>query len=352
MRFNLSFDQLTALVQPERIEGTFQGTLRGIAALDRAAEGDLSFLGNPRYQAQVRRTAASAVLVPVGFEDHPAEGQAFLHVPNPSLALAWVCGEVERHLFPPPEPGIHPTAVIDRSARIGDEVVIGPHCVVGAGAEIGGRCRLEAGCFVGREVAIGAESRLGPRVAVLDYCRLGERVLVHAGAVIGSDGFGFETRDGVHYKVPQVGIVVIEDDVEIGANSTIDRARFAETRIGAGTKIDNLVQVGHNVEMGRNCILAGQAGLSGSCRLGDQVVLGGQVGVAGHVSIGQGAQVGGQSGVGRSIPAGSCYSGAPARPLKENYRMEALVRRLPELVERLKKLEEASTTAAEREQRT
>jgi UDP-3-O-[3-hydroxymyristoyl] glucosamine N-acyltransferase len=230
--------------------------------------------------------------------------------------------------------------VIAPDARVGEGASIGPHCTVERGARVGARTVLMAGCYVGAEAAIGDDGYLYPNVVVREECVVGDRVVIHPGTVIGSDGFGFAFDAGRYHKVPQVGNVVVGDDVEIGANVTIDRATTDSTRIGHGSKIDNLVQIGHNVVIGEHCIVVAQVGISGSTRLEDYVTIAGQAGIVGHVVIGRGAQVGAQSGVTKSVPAGSQWFGYPAAPLSLFKRINAYIQRLPDLFRRTKALEE------------
>lgn len=309
--------------------------MQRIASLREAREGDLTFLSHQRYLQQARETKGSVLFAPKDYADAPRDGQALFLFENPSFAVAEVCGKVLERNRPPRRRGVHPTAVVDPDAEVHPESWIGPKCVVSAGARIAAGCELEAQCFVGRNVSIGADSRLRPGVVLEDDTQVGSRCILHAGVVIGADGFGYDSSASGHRKIPQVGNVVVGDDVEIGANSTIDRARFAETRIGRGTKIDNLVQIGHNVVTGEHCVFCALAGVSGSTRIGNFVTLAGQVGVAGHLEIGDQVMVGGQSGVSRNLPEAGAYTGTPARPLKEQRRLEAWVRRLPEMHERL-----------------
>lgn len=312
----------------------------GIASLDKAQEGDLSFLGNSRYRNQVAHTQASFLLLPQGFEGEPNPNQIFILTENPSLALAKICRLIESGLRPRPAPGIHPSAVIAEDAQVSPEAHIGPLCQIESGAVIASGVVLAGQNYIGQSSAIGQDCWLSPRSVVMDYCQLGKRVTLQPGSIIGSEGFGFETRNGVHEKVPQIGGVILEDDVDIGANTTIDRARFDQTIIGAGTKIDNLVQIAHNVVIGRGCVIAGQAGISGSTRLDDYVVLGGQVGLAGHIHIGKGTKIAAQSGVPSDLPAGSFVRGSPAEPYFQEQKLLVLRRRLPEFFKRLSALEE------------
>lgn len=236
------------------------------------------------------------------------------------------------------EPGVHPSAVIGRGARIGEAVSLGPFVQVGAGARIGDRVTLEAGVVVGAGVHVGDDTHVHPRVTLYPGTELGRRVIVQAGAVIGSDGFGYVFRDGRHERIPHVGRCVVEDDVEIGAGTTIDRGSIDDTVIGSGTRVDNLVHVAHNVRIGRLCLIAAQVGISGSVRLEDGVVVGGQAGFQGHHVIGKGARIGGQSGVFGDVPAGETWSGYPARPHKESLRAQAVLFRLAGMMRRLERL--------------
>lgn len=330
---------LLSLLPQARVVGAMPDIITGIASLETAKAGELSFLGNTKYRKQVGISKASVILVPEDFPEGPQEGQAFLYVKNPSLALAQVCGHLEKKLLPSPAAGIHPTAVIAPDARIAATATVGPFCVVESGVTIGERTVLTAHVYVGLRSKIGEDCLIFPRVTLYHDTILGNRVRIHAGVVVGSDGFGYETAGGVHHKVPQIGNVEIEDDVEIGANTAIDRARFATTRIRSGSKIDNLVQLAHNVEVGRHCLIAAQTGISGSTTLGNYVVMGGQSAAAGHIHIGDQTMVGGQSGVSKDLPPKSFVSDSPAYDFKEYYRIEAHKRRLPEYVKRIDALE-------------
>lgn len=308
----------------------------GVAGIREALPGDITFIANARYDAYLDETRASAVIC----SREPRQARLpLLLVDNPYLAFQRVV-----RIFRPdqdrPGPGVHPTAVVSPGAVLGHEVSIGPHCVVETGARLGDRAVIMAGCYVGPRVEIGDDSLLYPRVSVREDCVLGARVILHSGVVIGSDGFGFAFDSGRYHKVPQVGNVVIGDDVEIGANTTVDRATTHSTRIGDGTKIDNLVQIGHNVVIGRHCIVVAQVGISGSTELEDYVTMGGQAGVIGHVRIGHGAMIGARSGVTKSVPAETVVAGYPAMQHSLWKRIQAFIQRLPELARRTKALEE------------
>jgi len=279
------------------------------------------------------------VLLPADFEGGPGADQLFLFVDNPSVALARICSRIEATLWPKPTPGVHPSAVVGQGAIVPKSAVVGPLCVVESGAVLGERVHLQSQVFVGRGARIGDDSWLMPGVVLAAECVLGKRVRLQPGVVVGSDGFGYELVAGRHEKIPQVGTVVIGDDVEIGANSTLDRARFSHTSVGEGTKIDNLVQVGHNVEIGKHCIICGQVGISGSCTIGDYVVMAGQTGLAGHLTIGSGVKMGAKTGVKDDIPPNTSIWGTPSLPLLLEQKLVILRNRLPELFKRVKTLE-------------
>lgn len=317
------------------VVGDGDRSITGVRALGEAGPEDLSFLHNRKYVREAQASRAGAVLV------ESAEllpGRDALVTPRPYLALARVLELYFPRLRPPV--GAHPSAVVAVDAELGADVCVGPLVVVGEGVVIGDRSEIGAGCVLGRGVEIGADCLLHPRVVVEDGCRIGDRCILQAGAVIGADGFGFATVDGVHHKVPQVGIVVVEDDVEIGANVTIDRAALEVTRIGVGSKLDNLIQIAHNVELGGHCLLAAQVGIAGSTRIGDHVMFGGQAGVTGHVTIADGAMVAAKAAVFRALPRAQLYSGIPARPHDEWLRAHANLARLERLKERVARLEE------------
>ena len=339
MQVSFSAADIAAIVQPKATRGSTRATIRGIASLTDAGEGDLTFLGNVKYKAEVAKTRASVVLLPLEHAGEPQPDQEFLLVDNPSAALAKICGRIEQTLWPKPAPGRHPSASIDPSAKIAASATIGPQCVVEAGAIVGERAHLQAQVFVGRGAQIGDDSWIMPGVVIAAESQLGRRVRLQPGVVIGSDGFGYEFVNGRHEKVPQVGNVVIGDDVEIGANTTLDRARFSRTSIGEGTKIDNLVQIAHNVVIGRHCMICAQVGISGSVTVQDYVVLGGQVGVAGHLTIAQGTKVGAQSGINGDTEPGAFLNGTPAIAYNLERRLVVLYRKLPELFKRVDALE-------------
>ena len=340
MEFSLSPAEIIEIIQASSSRGATTETVHGIASLQAAHPGDLTFLGTAKYKSEVAVTTASVVLLPNDYDGEPKANQLFLMLEKPSAGLARLCARLERMLWPKPTPGIHPSAIIAPDAQIAASATVGPLCIVESGAIIGERTHLQAQVFIGGKVRIGADCWLKPGVVVATECVLANRVHLHSGAVIGADGFGYEFINGHHEKVPQVGRVVIHDDVEIGANATLDRARFSETVIGEGTKIDNLVQIGHNVVVGKHCLICAQVGTSGSCKIEDYVVIGGQAGIAGHLTIGRGCKVDGQTGVNSSLEPGSSVKGSPCLPYSLEQRVNVLRKRLPELFKRVDALEE------------
>jgi UDP-3-O-[3-hydroxymyristoyl] glucosamine N-acyltransferase len=316
------------------LRGDGEVEIRGVAGLDEAGPGDLSFLANPRYAEKLALTRAGAVVVAAG----DATTRPALVSDNPYLAFSRAVALVR----PPkrPAPGVHPSARVDATAVVGEGVHVGALAVVGAGVHLGARSVLHPHVVLYDAVVIGEDCELHSGVHVRERCRLGSRVLVQNGAVIGADGFGF-ARDaqGRYHKFPQVGIVVVEDDVEIGALTAIDRAALGETRIGRGTKLDNLVQVGHSVTIGEDTVLAGQVGIAGSTRIGRRVTLAGQVGVAGHLEIGDGVVATAQTGIPSSIEPGAVVSGYPAIENRAWLKSSAVFAKLPELLRRLRELE-------------
>ncbi|MEI8235151.1 MAG: UDP-3-O-(3-hydroxymyristoyl)glucosamine N-acyltransferase [Verrucomicrobiota bacterium] len=332
-----SIEELAALVGGRVIVGSGAARITGAASLSDAQEGDITFFGNAKYLPALRASRATCALVPEGFEETIPAVQ--IQVANPTLAFS----KVLEQLAPPPiafAPGIHPTAVIAADARIGANVSIQAHAVVEPGTVIGDRTFLGANVYVGHGTRIGADCKIYANASIRERCVIGSRVIIHSGAVLGSDGFGFEMAGGRYVKIPQTGIVQIDDDVEIGANTTIDRARFGRTWIGEGSKIDNLVQIAHNVVIGKHAIIVSQVGISGSSRIGNYATLAGQVGIVGHIEIGDQAIVAAQSGVSKSIPAKQMWWGSPAGPIQEQKEQLARINRLPKLMERVKRLEE------------
>jgi UDP-3-O-[3-hydroxymyristoyl] glucosamine N-acyltransferase len=317
-----------------RLEGDGTIEITRVATLEDAGPGDVTFLANPRYAHQAQATRASAVILA---DDAAAVAAAMLRTPQPYKAFAEALVVLGRDERPPS--GVHPSAVVAPDAHLGADVSIGPLVVVGSGAVIGARTVLHPHVVIGPGAEIGEDCVVHARVSVRDRSRIGHRVVIQDGAVIGSDGYGFVTdTTGVHHKIPQQNIVVIEDDVEIGANTTIDRPAVGETRIGAGTKIDNLVQIAHGVKVGRHVLLAAQVGVAGSTKIGDRVVLAGQVGVAGHVTLGDGARATAQTGIPNDVEAGALVSGYPAIDNRDWLKASAVFRHLPDLRRQVKAL--------------
>ncbi len=327
--------EIAALIDG-RVDGDPDGTIDGVAGLPEAGPTDLSFLTNPRYAGLVAETRAGAVLVAEDWQgEHPCP---LIRVANVDAAF----GQIAAALGPPPvafAPGVHPTAVVAADAVLGEGVTVGPYCVIEPGARLGERTVLVAQCYIGHDAYVGADARLYPFVTVRERVRIGDRVIVHSGAVLGSDGFGYASVKGEWRKIPQIGTVEVGDDVEIGANVTVDRARFGKTVIARGAKIDNLVQIAHNVQVGEHTAMAAQVGISGSTRIGHHVQLGGQAGLAGHLSVGDNAVVGAQAGVTKDVPPGTFVSGYPAMEHRRATKLHAHVARLPELKQRLTALE-------------
>jgi len=330
----LTLEQIAKL-SGGKLEGDPETKITGAASLAEATVHEVSFFNNPRYLAQLRNTRAAAVIVPGDFSEQIEA--AVIRTPDPAKAF----GQVVTKFAPPPikfAPGIHPSAVIHPRAKLGDHISIQPLVVIEAGARIGSRTVIGAGSYIGHDVVIGDGCMIYPRVTIRERCRLGARVILHSGAVIGADGFGFEMTAEGQQKVPQIGIVQIDDDVEIGANTTIDRARFGRTWIQAGAKIDNLVQVAHNVVIGKDTVIAAQTGIAGSVRIGKRVMIGGQAGIIGHIEIADGTMIGAQTGVSKNLNGGVWWA-TPSVPLKEAKVQLAWVRRLGEFFERVRKIE-------------
>ena len=318
-----------------KLDGDATRVVTGLAPLDAASPSDISFLTDKRYEQAARDSRAGAFIAPAGTRGLPAP---VLECGSPQRALIVLL----TLFFPPavPSPGVDATAIVAKEASVDASATIGPLAVIERGARLAARVRIGALAYVGRDVEIGEDCVIHPRVVLCDGVRLGRRVIVHPGAVLGADGFGY-AHDGTRFhKIPQVGGVVIEDDVDIGANATIDRATLGATLVRRGTKIDNLVQVAHNVEIGEGSIIAAQTGIAGSTRVGRGVMFGGQVGVADHITIGDGAQLAAKSGVAQDVAAGAKVAGIWVRPLMTARRIWVAQAELPEMVTRMKKLED------------
>ena len=323
------------------VVGDGSRTIRGAAGLEDAGPDDLSFLKdsrNSRAVAALKTTRAGAVIVP---EDLETNGVTAIRVKNPLAGFAAVLARIESERRAPRK-GVHPTASVAASARVAPSAYVGPYCVIEENAVIESGAVLLAQVYVGPRVKIGEGTRIYPQAVLREDTMVGRRCILHAGCVLGSDGYGFYFENNAHNKIPQIGNVILEDDVEVGACSTIDRATTGSTRIGKGVKIDNLVQVAHNVDVGENSLLVAQSGIAGSCRLGKGVVLAGQAGVADHLDIGDGTRIAGQSGVMEDLPPGSTVFGTPAQPIADAFKQTAVLRKLPALAKDLKTLKEKS----------
>ncbi|HYN23063.1 MAG TPA: UDP-3-O-(3-hydroxymyristoyl)glucosamine N-acyltransferase [Thermoanaerobaculia bacterium] len=322
-----------------QVEGDPERSIEAVRSLETAGPADLSFLNHARYWEQAVASRAGVLMVSAGLASNDLRqgDRPLLVVADPAYALSRLLGLL--HPAAAPEPGIHPTAVLGPGCEVDPTAHVGPYAVIGAQSRLGPRAAVHALAVVGKGCSVGEGAVLHPHAVLYDGTEVGAGCIVHAGAVLGADGFGYATQGGVHHKVPQVGRVVLEPEVEVGANSTVDRATLGETRIGEGTKIDNLVQVGHNVRVGRHCILCGQAGIAGSTQLGDYVVLAGQAGVSGHIQLGDGVQVAAKSAALTSVEPRTQVAGIPAVELRKWRRQAVLIARLEEMSRRIRALE-------------
>jgi UDP-3-O-[3-hydroxymyristoyl] glucosamine N-acyltransferase len=334
----IALTELATLVGGTLKNGDPTLEITGFSSLKEAVPGDLSFFHDTRYNERLLKTKASAVLVPADFTDLPPQA-AYIAVADPSRSFELI---VETYGFQPApfEAGVHPSAVVAESVKFdAAKVSVGPNAVIEAGVELADGVEIGAGCFVGRNARIGSGSKLFANSTVHAECILGSGVILHSSVVIGGDGFGYEFSQGRHRKVRQAGIVQIDNEVEIGAGTTVDRARFGRTWIGEGTKIDNLVQIGHNVVIGKHCIIVAGTAIAGSAIVGDYVVIAAQVGIAGHVTVGPQVTLAARCGVTRDLPGGQTYLGFPAIPASDEKRRLASINRLPQLQARVKELE-------------
>ncbi len=321
------------------VEGDGSREIFGIKGLKEAGAGDVTFLANPKYAHLAAGTAAGAIVVGPKFKLGNEAGRTLIRCGNPDAAFAKIA-----ELFAPPapedKPGVHPAAVVDKSAKLGPGVSIGAAAVVEAEVEIGEKTVIRAGSYVGRGVKIGRECLIYPNVTVREATIIGDRVILHSGAVIGADGFGYSPSNGRMVKIPQIGRVILEDDVEIGANTTIDRARFDATVIGRGVKIDNLVQVAHNVRIGENTVIVSLCAIAGSTTLGKNCLLGGQVAIDGHLTIGDNVMIAAKSGVTKDVASGAVIGGFPAQAQRDELRLTAEMRKLVGAARRIERLEQ------------
>ena len=329
----------TAKELAQFIEGELVGkedlVITGVNSIEDARDGDLTFAASEKHRQLIEKTNASCV---VTTEDVKSSSKTIIRTKNPAVAFAKILSLVSPEGARHPK-GIHPTAVLEKTAVVGKDVSIGAYSVISEGVEIGDGSVIYAGCYVGPKSKIGSSTVIYPGVVVRDRMIIGSRVIIHSGTIVGTDGFGYHQVGAKHMKIPQVGIVVIEDDVEIGSCVTIDRATLGKTVIGKGTKIDNLVQIAHNVKLGENCILAGQAGIAGSSRLGRNTMLGAQAGVVDHATLGEKVMGAAKAGVSKSYPAGSIVLGIPARPYREAKKIMAASGRLPHIIQKVNELE-------------
>lgn len=338
MSTSITHQRLAELVGGELSQGNPEGIVTGLNSIAEAFPGEVTFLGNERYLTALRSTRASAALVPQDFAE-PLENIALIRVENPTLAFSTVI----RFFGPPPHEfhaGVHPSAIVAGTVQFdAQRVSIGPCVVIEEDVIIGDGTVIQAGVFIGRGTRIGMDGVLHANCSIKERTIIGNRVIIHSGTAIGTDGFGYQYSQGRHQKIEQVGIVQIDDDVEIGSCTTIDRARFGRTWIGEGTKIDNLVQIAHNVVIGKHCLIVAQVGISGSCQIGDFVTVAGQAGIVGHLQVTSHVTVLAKTGVTKSITEPGSYIGFPAKPISEGRRMLSAYHKLPDMYDRIKELE-------------
>ncbi len=331
--------EIAALIDGEVI-GDAGTVITGVSGIKEASQGDITFVANPKYIHLLQETGASAIITSRDIASGP---KPIIRTDNPSLAFTKVVSLIFPEEIKHPG-GIHPTVILGKDVSLGEDVALGPYVVVADNASIGERTIIYSGSYVGHDTKIGCDCLIYANVSIREKVSVGNRVIINSGTVIGSDGFGYVHAEGIQQRIPQIGRVVIEDDVDIGANVTIDRARFDKTVIGQGTKIDNLVQIAHNVIIGKNSIIVAQAGISGSSIIGNNVTLAGQAGISGHLTIGDNAVVAAQAGVIKSVPADTIVSGYPAKPHGVAKRVNACVQNLPRLYDTVaalkKKIEE------------
>lgn len=340
MKFDLKLKEILGLFAQATTVGSCNiKNLLGVSSLTEAIPGDVSFLGNPKYKHEVSGCKASLVLVPIDFDRDPQANQIFIKLNDPSHGLAIICKFIENLMYPATAAGVHPTAFVEDTAKVSPSASIGPFCYVGKEASVGEGTQISSHCHIGVATSVGKHCKIHPGVKVLTRCEIGNHVILNAGVVIGSEGYGFEQVKGENIKTPHLGVVIVEDNVEIGANTCIDRARFDKSLIGCGTKIDNLVQVGHNVKIGKDCLIVAQVGIAGSVRMEDQVIVGGQAGFAGHLTIGKGARIAGQAGITKDVEPGTFLKGNPALPVQLAHRLSILQRKLPDLFNRFAQME-------------
>ncbi|OQX88517.1 hypothetical protein B6D60_02095 [candidate division KSB1 bacterium 4484_87] len=319
-----------------KLEGDGSAPVYGVAKIEDAHEGEVTFISNPKYAKFIDSSSASAIIVGMDF---PATDKTIIRTENPYVAFL----RVLRYFHPQKEmleEGIHSSAVIDPSVFVGDDTRIGAGVVIGKNSVIGKNCRIFPNVVIGEDVQVGDNTLIYANVTLREQVHIGRNVIIHSGTIIGSDGFGFAREGDIYHKIPQVGIVIVEDDVEIGANCTIDRATLGQTIIRKGVKLDNLIQVAHNVDIGENTVIAAQSGIAGSTKLGKNGIVGGQVGIVGHIEIGDYVTIAAQSGVSKPLASKTVVFGYPARPIMQAKREEAALRKLPDLLKRISELED------------
>jgi len=317
------------------VEGDEDLDINGLAKIEQAESGQLSFIANPKYAKFIETTGASAVIVD---HDFPKSDKTLLRAKNPYFTFLQLTRHFYRQVHPV-QPGVHHSAVLEQNVSLGKNVAIGSHVYIGENVDIGDNTVIYPGVFIGPNVSIGCNTIVYANVSVREACTIGNDCILHMGAVIGSDGFGFAFEEGEYHKLPQMGNVVIQDKVEIGANTTIDRATLGSTIIKTGAKLDNLIQIAHNVEIGEHTAIAAQTGISGSTQIGRYVQIGGQVGIVGHIKIHDKVILGAQAGVTKEVPEGEFYNGYPARPFKAERKQVAALYRLPELLKKVREME-------------
>ncbi len=331
-----SLSEIAAILGGE-VVGNADIEISSVNGIREAQEGEITFLANSLYKPLISTTRASAIITS---KEILSAHKPIIRVENPSLALTKVISIFSAKKASVIPVGIHKSAVIGKNVKIGESVAISAFVVIEDGCDIGDGSIIYPHAYIGNDTRIGSKAKIYPSVTIRENATIGNNVIIHANSVIGSDGFGYVQVNGSHQKIPQTGVVVIEDDVEIGSNVSIDRARFGKTLIGKGTKIDNLVQIAHNVSVGTDSVIVSQAGISGSSILGKNVTIAGQAGIVGHIEIGDNSIVAAQSGVAKSVPSGSIILGSPARPISEQKKIYAAWRRLPELLKAVKALKD------------
>jgi UDP-3-O-[3-hydroxymyristoyl] glucosamine N-acyltransferase len=336
---NLTLIQLSKIVSGELI-GDSQKVVTNVSGLSQAGENDISFLGNLKYIDAAQNTKAGVIFIPKDMDTKKFDGKNIIKVANPQYAYGIVLAIIDKERLSNIKNEISPKAFISDTAKVADNVYVGHFAVIEDEVVIGEGTKIFPNVYIGRNVKIGKDCLIYPNVTIRENAILGDRVILQPGVVIGGDGFGFATVEGVNQKIPQIGNVILGNDVEIGANTTIDRATANSTVIGDGTKIDNLVQVAHNVQMGKNCIIVALVAIAGSAQIGDSVVIGGQTGVAGHIKIGNNVMIGAQAGVSSSVEDGQKIGGNPMTDLTQSIKIRATLRKLPQMYQDLRRIKE------------